>query len=70
MANALAPRTGASDGADAAKEIKGAGFGPMYNVMRFIGERSAAHFFRRVEVIGGHDVPKDGPFILCCTHFR
>lgn len=73
MANTIATHAGASGAKDDAKaigkEIKGAGFGPMYNVMRFIGERSAAHFFKRVEVIGGQDVPKEGPFILCCTHF-
>ncbi|PWN40212.1 hypothetical protein IE81DRAFT_349442 [Ceraceosorus guamensis] len=47
----------------------GAGFGPMYSVMRFIGERCAAHFFKRVEIIGGEDIPKDGPIIVCATHF-
>lgn len=41
----------------------------MYSFMRFVGERSAAHFFRRVLVVGGDDVPRKGPFILCCTHF-
>lgn len=51
-------------------ETKGAGFGPMYNFMAWVGDRSAAHFFRKVVVVGGHDVPKEGqPIILCCTHF-
>lgn len=51
------------------KEVKGAGFGPAYTFMRFVGERSAAHFFRRVLVVGGERVPKKGTYILCCTHF-
>jgi 1-acyl-sn-glycerol-3-phosphate acyltransferase len=41
----------------------------MYNVMRFIGERCTSHFFSRVKVIGGDDVPKQGPIIVCCSHF-
>lgn len=51
------------------EEVRGAGFGILYPVMRFIGERCAAHFFRDVVVVGGDDVPKKGPIILCCTHF-
>lgn len=53
----------------ATETTKGAGFGPMYPVMRFIGERCAAHFFRDVAVVGGQDVPKEGPILVCCTHF-
>ncbi|PWN32572.1 acyltransferase, partial [Meira miltonrushii] len=44
-------------------------FGPAYTFMRFVGERSAAHFFRRILVVGGERVPKKGTYILCCTHF-
>lgn len=41
----------------------------MYAVMRFVGERCASHFFSRVVVKGGEDVPKEGPIIVVCTHF-
>ncbi|UZJ54094.1 hypothetical protein CBS101457_003414 [Exobasidium rhododendri] len=50
-------------------ETKGAGFGIAYKIMRLVGERCAAHFFRDVLVMGGQDVPKTGPIIVCCTHF-
>ncbi|MCO5588168.1 hypothetical protein L7F22_042123 [Adiantum nelumboides] len=59
----------AEDDKHTQKVVKGAGFGPAYTFMRFVGERSAAHFFRRVLVVGGERVPKKGTYILCCTHF-
>lgn len=48
---------------------RGRGFGPWYRIMRWIGRRCSEHFFSEVQVIGGEDVPENGPFILVCTHF-
>ena len=47
----------------------GAGFGPSYSFMRFTGKCCNWFFFRKVEVVGGQDIPKEGPVILVATHF-
>ena len=45
-------------------------FGPSYGVLRRLAGWTMAGFFSDVQVFGAEHVPKEGPLIVCCTHWN
>ncbi len=37
----------------------------LHRIIRYVAGLAAASFFTEVRVIGGDNVPKDGPIIVC-----
>merc|ERR1711939_908516 len=45
-------------------------FGPSHRILRKVARYTMEGFFSEVLVVGEENVPKEGPLIVCCTHWN